>query len=114
VAGVHSGPSDEVGDIVSSIKKSRADVVYVAYGAPKQEKWLAANLSNTGCKIGIGVGGTFDFIAGIKPRAPIWIQKLGFEWLYRLAIEPKRIIRQMAIPNFIIKVFLVKLRERHD
>lgn len=110
VAGVHSGSIEDTEEIVGAIKKSKADILFVAYGAPKQEKWLAANLRQTGCRIGMGVGGSFDFVAGIKPRAPIWVQKLGFEWFFRLIIEPRRIVRQMAIPKFMFLVLIEKLK----
>ncbi len=110
VVGVHSGSIKDTEEIVEAIKKSKADIVFVAYGAPKQEKWLAANLKHTGCRIGMGVGGSFDFVAGIKPRAPVWLQKLGFEWLFRLIIEPRRIARQMAIPKFMFLILIEKLK----
>jgi N-acetylglucosaminyldiphosphoundecaprenol N-acetyl-beta-D-mannosaminyltransferase len=54
----------------------------------------------------MGVGGTFDFVAGEQTRAPVWVQRAGFEWLYRLIREPRRIKRQMALPRFVARVML--------
>lgn len=110
ISGVHSGKAEESSQIIEAINKSRADILLVAFGAPKQEKWLAENLDKTKCKIGIGVGGSFDFIAGVKKRAPMWMQKSGLEWLYRLVQEPNRIKRQMALPKFLWLVLISKLK----
>jgi len=100
VVGVSSKNPEDADEVVEMIKKSRADILLVAYGSPKQEIWLSRYLGKTGCKIGIGVGGTFDFLAEIRPRAPKWVRSFGLEWLHRLINEPKRIFRQMAIPKF--------------
>jgi len=110
IAGVYSGSSNNNVEILKAIEKSRADILLVAFGAPKQEKWLAENLKKTNCKIGIGLGGTFDFISGVKNRAPIWMQKSGLEWLFRLSREPSRIKRQMALPKFLWTCLTRKLQ----
>lgn len=86
----------------------RCDILFVAFGPPKQEKWIYKNLPNIDVKVAIGVGGAFDFISGRVPRAPVWIRKVGFEWLFRLIIQPWRWRRQLALPKFVILV----LRER--
>jgi N-acetylglucosaminyldiphosphoundecaprenol N-acetyl-beta-D-mannosaminyltransferase len=111
VAGTFAGsPAPEEEDaIVSRIVASRADLVFVAYGAPKQDIWLSRNLVRTGAKVGMGVGGSFDFITGIQKRAPRWVQRSGFEWFYRLVREPWRWRRQLALPKFVWLVLL----ERH-
>lgn len=111
IAGVHSGSSENYNEINSAIRKSRAEILLVAFGAPKQEKWLAENLSKTGCKIAIGLGGTFDFVSGMKKRAPKWMQKSGLEWLFRLIQEPSRLKRQLALPEFLFLVLLEKLNK---
>lgn len=81
-------------EIVNIINHSAPDILFVAYGAPKQEIWLADNLKHLKTvKIGIGVGGSFDFITGKQKRAPKFMQKLGLEWLYRVIQEPMRIKR---------------------
>ncbi len=111
IAGVHSGSPKETEEIIQAINKSKADIILVAFGSPKQEVWLKRNLNKTCCKIGMGVGGAFDFIAGVRPRAPYLMQKLGLEWLFRLIIEPSRIKRQLAIPKFMWLVLISKLKE---
>jgi len=94
IAGISEGePKISPKTIIKDIKNSKTDILLVAYGAPKQDKFIAQNLSKMDAKVAIGVGGTFDFIAGIQKRAPIWMQKMGLEWLFRLLREPKRIGR---------------------
>ena len=110
IGGVNSGKKEMVSEIIGAINKSRSEILLVAFGSPKQEKWLAENLLKTKCKIGVGVGGSFDFIAGIKKRAPKWVQKSGLEWLFRLIQEPGRIKRQMALPKFMWLVLENRLR----
>lgn len=78
-------------EIIEEINRSDADILFVAFGAPKQELWIAKNLSKlTSVRLVIGVGGAFDFIAGTKKRAPKIFRKVGLEWLIRLIQEPKR------------------------
>ncbi len=88
-----------------------ADIVLVAYGAPKQEKWLERNLNDVPASVGMGVGGTFRFLAGDIRRAPGWVQRAGLEWLFRLALEPWRWRRQLALPRFVYMVVKAKLRD---
>jgi N-acetylglucosaminyldiphosphoundecaprenol N-acetyl-beta-D-mannosaminyltransferase len=89
--------------------KSKPDVVLVAFGAPKQEIWLQTFANDIpSIKIGIGIGGTFDFWAGKVKRAPLFIQKIGVEWLWRLFHEPikrgKRILKAVFVfPYFVIR-----------
>jgi N-acetylglucosaminyldiphosphoundecaprenol N-acetyl-beta-D-mannosaminyltransferase len=103
VAGTYSGSPaiDEEQDITHRIQASKADLLFVAYGAPKQDLWLSRNLNKTGAKVGLGVGGSFDFITGVQKRAPRWMQRIGLEWLYRLVREPWRWRRQLALPKFV-------------
>lgn len=102
VAGCYAGSPapEEAADIIARVRAARADLLLVAYGAPKQDLWLDRYLAKTGAAVGIGVGGSFDFIAGISRRAPRWIQRIGLEWLCRLALEPWRWRRQLALPQF--------------
>jgi N-acetylglucosaminyldiphosphoundecaprenol N-acetyl-beta-D-mannosaminyltransferase len=76
------------------------DVLLVAYGAPKQELWLDRNLAALGIPVGIGVGGVFNYLAGVAPRAPRWVRRLHFEWLHRLLTQPWRWRRQLVLPVF--------------
>jgi N-acetylglucosaminyldiphosphoundecaprenol N-acetyl-beta-D-mannosaminyltransferase len=103
IVGAYAGsprPEDE-GDITARIRSSGADVLLVAYGAPKQEKWIDRNIRQTGVAVAMGIGGSLDFIVGTQKRAPRWMQRLGLEWLYRLIREPWRWRRQLALPRFV-------------
>jgi len=110
IAGVYEGspaPEDEDA-IVERINVSGADILFVAYGAPEQDKWIARNLPRLKVTMAMGVGGAFDFIAGVVPRAPVWMQRMGIEWLYRLYLQPWRIKRMMRLPRFVLAVLLSK------
>lgn len=108
IAGCYAGtPAPEQEDAITArIRATSPDIVLVAYGAPKQDLWLSRNLGKTGAAVGVGVGGSFDFIAGVSRRAPRWIQRLGLEWLHRLVREPWRWRRQLALPKFVFLVLL--------
>ena len=81
-------------ELIENIVSVAPDVLLVAFGAPKQDLWIARYLSQlSSVKIAVGVGGTFDYIAGVVPYAPYWIRTLGLEWLYRLATQPHRFNR---------------------
>ncbi len=111
IAGVDEGDlSKPISEIIEAINHSRADILLVCLGSPVQERWLVENLHKTCCKVGIGLGGTFDFVAKIVPRAPRWMQKSGLEWLYRLFVEPKRLRRQLALPKLAWLTLKEKLR----
>ncbi len=87
----------------------QAPAIFVALGAPAQEKWIHRNLPQLpNCKLIIGVGGTFDFITGRVKRAPVLFQKTGFEWLYRLYLQPERWRRMLKLPLFVMNVVLLK------
>lgn len=92
IAGTYAGTPDEEG-IVERINQTKPDILLVAYGAPKQEKFIFQNRLKLKCKIAMGVGGTFDYISGTLPRAPKLMRSLGLEWLYRLFKQPSRIKR---------------------
>jgi N-acetylglucosaminyldiphosphoundecaprenol N-acetyl-beta-D-mannosaminyltransferase len=99
--------SDEK-EIIREIKKASPDLLLVGLGAPKQEKWIYENLRFTGAKVAIGVGGSFDVMAGNVKRAPKIFQKLGLEWFYRLLCQPTRIKRMIKLPIFAVKVLFSK------
>jgi N-acetylglucosaminyldiphosphoundecaprenol N-acetyl-beta-D-mannosaminyltransferase len=86
------------------------DILFVAFGSPKQEIWIAENLYRLPVKVAIGVGGAFDFISGKVRRAPRFVQKLGLEWLFRLIIQPWRVKRQLRLIKFIFLVCKEKLK----
>lgn len=104
IAGGYSPPfrpqTDEERDaITAEINASRADVVWVGIGQPKQEKWMAEMRDMLDAPILAGVGAAFDFHAGLMPQAPPWMQAGGLEWTYRLAHEPRRLWRRYARYN---------------
>ena len=85
---------EEEAAITAEINRSRADIVWVGIGVPKQEKWMAQMRAELDAPVLIGVGAAFDFHAGLVPQAPGWIQESGLEWAYRLAHEPRRLWRR--------------------
>ncbi|OGH33476.1 MAG: hypothetical protein A3J69_00010 [Candidatus Levybacteria bacterium RIFCSPHIGHO2_02_FULL_42_12] len=87
----------------------KIDILFVAFGSPKQEEWITKNLETLPVHVVMGVGGAFDFVSGAVSRAPVWIRKIGLEWLFRLAVEPWRIKRQLALIEFILLVLKEKL-----
>jgi N-acetylglucosaminyldiphosphoundecaprenol N-acetyl-beta-D-mannosaminyltransferase len=80
--------------VAEDINRSRADVVWVGIGVPKQEKWMARMRERLDAPVLIGVGAAFDFHAGLIPQAPAWLQRNGMEWAFRLAHEPRRLWRR--------------------
>ena len=107
VAGCHAGsPAEaEEDEIVAMINRSAADILLVAYGAPRQDKWIARNLPRLDVNVAMGIGGSLDFIAGVVPRAPLWMRRNGIEWLYRLLRQPWRLRRMTRLPRFVIAVW---------
>lgn len=79
----------------------KADLLFVAFGPPKQEKWIAKNLPKLNVKVSMAVGGAFDYLSGNVPRAPKWIRNLGLEWLFRLLVQPWRIKRQLSLLKYL-------------
>ena len=110
IAGTHAGSPlpEEDERVVNGIKRTNAQLLFVAFGAPHQEKWIARNLTHLGVPLAMGVGGAFDFISGQANRAPHWVQRIGLEWLHRLIHQPWRWRRMLALPRFVLLV----LRER--
>lgn len=102
--------------LLDEIRGYRPDVILVALGHPKQERWIRRHASNLGIPVAIGVGGTFDFIAGERRRATPWVQRSGFEWLYRLAQEPGRLSQRyltdfaVFIPSIMAQIVTTRLR----
>lgn len=112
LVGVRNGyfSESEEKEIIDEINSSKADILLVALGAPKQEKWIYKNRNKLNVKVCIGVGGTFDGIAGRMKRAPKFFQKHGLEWLYRLYKEPRRFFRMLDLPKFMLLVIAKKIK----
>lgn len=94
--------------MIRQINSLKPNVLFVALGAPLQEKWIAKHQKELKVDVATGQGGTFDYEAGRIARAPKWIQKIGMEWLWRLCKEPKRIVRMRVLPIFLIKILFAR------
>lgn len=100
------GKPGEPGPDIKKINKMRLDLLFVGMGMGKQEKWIAKNLPKLNVKVAMGVGGALDQIAKPWLVAPKWLQNLGFEWLYRLILQPWRLRRQWQLVRFLAKIYL--------
>jgi N-acetylglucosaminyldiphosphoundecaprenol N-acetyl-beta-D-mannosaminyltransferase len=94
----------EMPGLVSAINQSGADILLVALGSPRQEQWMTAHLPELGVKVCQGVGGSFDVLAGTVRRAPASWRSRNLEWAYRLLSQPRRLVRQTALPRFAFQV----------
>ena len=99
IAGCYSPPfkplsKSEQYQIFEKVHEARPDILLVAFGCPKAEKWIAAHYRALGVPVTIGVGATIDFLAGHMKRAPLWMQKTGTEWIFRMCQEPRRLFRR--------------------
>ena len=101
VVGMYSPPFAPVvemgSEAVERIRAAAPDVLLVAFGNPKQEKWIYMHNAGLNVPVSIGVGGSLDFVAGLIPRAPLWMQNSGLEWLYRLIQEPGRMWKRYVV-----------------
>lgn len=111
IVGTRNGyfKAEDEPEIISQIKNSRADILLAALGVPKQEKWLFKYKDELKVPVSIGVGGTFDVMAGVVRRAPLWMQKARLEWLFRAMLQPSRAGRLLALPKFVWKVHKQKV-----
>ena len=103
IVGMYSPPfrpltKEEDGEIIRQINDTSPDFIWIGLGAPKQEQWMYAHRDKL-CGVMLGVGAGFDFHAGTVKRAPIWMQKCGLEWLYRLTQDPKRLFKRYVVTN---------------
>lgn len=109
IAGYHDGYFNDSTEIINNIKQMKPDLVFVALGFPRQEKWIYESLKVVDKGLFIGVGGSFDVLAGTVKRAPLFWQKLNLEWLYRLVQQPSRWRRMLVLPQFVWNVIIGKL-----
>ena len=93
-------PAEDAADI-AAINEAEPDFVWVGLGMPKQEKWMVEHLGKIKATALIGVGAAFHFHAGAKPRAPVWMQQAGLEWLFRLRTEPRRFAHRYLLDNLL-------------
>ena len=105
IVGTYSPPvgfekdAEEDNKIATMIKASNPDILFVGLGAPKQEKWIFSHYTRLGVPVSIGIGAAFEFISGIVKRAPVWMQKIGLEWFWRLIMEPRRLWKRYLIDD---------------
>jgi N-acetylglucosaminyldiphosphoundecaprenol N-acetyl-beta-D-mannosaminyltransferase len=116
ISGFHHGffkkNSMEESSIVEMISREKPDLLLVGLGSPKQEDFIHRFKDKLGASVMIGVGGSFDILSGRICRAPVIFRRLGFEWLYRLICQPRRIKRQIILPVFVCLVLLQRLMRR--
>lgn len=89
----------ELALVNTKIKAASPHILFVGLGAPKQEYWMYANYQEIGVPISIGIGVSFELVSGMVTRAPVWMQKLGLEWFFRLVVEPRRLWKRYIIGN---------------
>ena len=94
------------------VRNAGIDVLLVGMGAPKQELWLAENLATCGARVGVAVGGSFEILGGLVPRAPLWMRRSNLEWLYRTWREPSRLPRLIALARLPARVVLARASGR--
>ena len=113
IAGTFAGAHDQDDEAVARIADASPDVLLVAFGMPRQERWIARNLDRLpSVRLAIGVGGVFDQLAGAARIPPAVVHRAGLEWLWRLAQDPARWRRQRALPAFALRIALRRLRGR--
>jgi N-acetylglucosaminyldiphosphoundecaprenol N-acetyl-beta-D-mannosaminyltransferase len=117
IAGAYAPPfgsHDELGGAAEVAAAARADVVWCGLGAPKQELWMRRHAAALAPALVLGVGAAFDFLAGAKRRAPLWMQAASLEWLHRLASEPRRLAGRYARTNgeFVVRAAVELSRRR--
>jgi len=112
ISGMFSPPfrklsDDEDNKIVEELNNNAPDIIWVGLGSPKQDLWMHEHRERINAPVLIGVGAAFDFLAGTKLQAPRWISNAGFEWLFRLATEPKRLWRRYLVNNTLFMYFVI-------
>lgn len=104
IAGIQHGYEPDDALVAARVKEARPDFLFIALGSPRQEKWISRYLNELPVKLVMGVGGSFDVLAGNVKRAPRWVQRLGLEWFYRLVTQPSRAKRMLNLPKFLLLV----------
>jgi N-acetylglucosaminyldiphosphoundecaprenol N-acetyl-beta-D-mannosaminyltransferase len=106
--------SEQDGEVVDEIVAAAPDLLFVANSLDRQEPWIDRYKSRLNVPVMMGVGGSFDIVAGRLKRAPLFFQRMRLEWFYRLLQEPKRFKRMLALPKFVMRVIRDKKKALHD
>jgi N-acetylglucosaminyldiphosphoundecaprenol N-acetyl-beta-D-mannosaminyltransferase len=112
VVGIYAPPfrpqaQKEDSHVINRINDSGADILWVGLGSPKQDFWMELNRPLLNVPVIVGAGAAFDFLSGVKPQAPRWIQRSGFEWLFRLCCEPQRLWRRYLVGNSLFVYYVL-------
>ncbi|MFE8949147.1 WecB/TagA/CpsF family glycosyltransferase [Streptomyces sp. NPDC007856] len=101
IVGHRDGYWDETSEpqVVAAVREARPDILFLAVPSPRKEYFLARRQQELGCALVVGVGGSFDVVAGVRSRAPRWMQRAGLEWFHRLVQEPRRMFLRYAVGN---------------
>ncbi len=114
IAGTYSPPmgfeKDPVkgAETLARVTAAKPDICYVAFGAPKQELWMHANSAASGVPVMLGIGASLDFVAGRVRRAPVWFQRAGLDWAWRLAQEPRRLAKRYLVDDSLFFWLVIK------
>lgn len=116
IAGYRNGyfEDSDMPNIINDMKNSKADIMFVAFSSPKKEYWLADYMKDVEIPFCMGVGGSFDVIAGKTKRAPVFMQKLGLEWFYRFLQEPRRMWKRYLIGNLTFIKLTIKEKTKNN
>ena len=112
VAGARNGYFDDDAAVARAVRDSGARLLFVGITSPKKEFFLAERLPEMGPVFAMGVGGSFDVIAGLTKRAPVWMQRIGLEWFYRFAQEPRRMWKRYLVGNSRFALLTLKEKRR--
>ena len=119
ICGMYAPPfrpltKEEDNQILEDINSTSPDIVWVGLGSPKQDIWIFEHRDKLNAGVSLAVGAAFDFLSGMKPQAPRWMQRTGLEWLFRLCSEPKRLWKRYLIGNtmFIYLLFKESIKKR--
>jgi N-acetylglucosaminyldiphosphoundecaprenol N-acetyl-beta-D-mannosaminyltransferase len=111
IAGTYAGSAEDDADVMPRVSAAAPDIVLVAFGMPKQERWIARNFVRLPtARVAVGVGGSLDYLAGAAKAPPSIVHAIGLEWLWRLVRDPKRWRRQRVLPKFALLVLLARMR----
>jgi N-acetylglucosaminyldiphosphoundecaprenol N-acetyl-beta-D-mannosaminyltransferase len=116
IAGYQDGYWDETQEdqVVAAVREARPDVLFLAVPSPRKEYFLARRKKELGCALVVGVGGSFDVVAGVHSRAPLWMRRAGLEWFHRLVQEPRRMFLRYAVGNTRFVILTAAYRARRS